>query len=220
MRADSKRTRAKILRAALALLNERGVGEVTVRHVARRARISHGNLCYHFANMGELIEALYHELVAESDATSAGIVSRQPSIELLYRLQSTTFDLMLKYRFLFLDFVAVFRARPRLRHELRLLKQRRARQFAAFISWVDDHGLLGPERYAGERELLFQKYDLMSDFWLSQAEIMRSGPLRDEKERYQRLTFSVLLPHLSKRGMIECRELGLLEPIASTDSGD
>ena len=72
MRSDSKATRDKILRAALKLLNERGVGKVTVRDVAQRAKMSHGNLCYHFANMGVIIDVLYENLVRESDASTAG----------------------------------------------------------------------------------------------------------------------------------------------------
>jgi AcrR family transcriptional regulator len=216
VRADSKRTRARILRAALTLLNERGVAEVTVRDVARRAGISHGNLCYHFSNTGELIDALYRELVAQSDASIARIPASRPSIELLYGLQATTFELMLKYRFLFLDFVAVFRARPRLKNELFLLKARRAREFAAFVAWVDEHGLLRRERYTGEREMLFRQYDLFTDFWLSQAEIMRRGSLAEAKDRYQRIAFSILIPHLSKRGLAQCIKLGLLMPLEET----
>jgi len=213
VRRSSRVTRARILRAARALLNERGVGEVTVRDVALRACISHGNLCYHFPNMGAVIEALYHELVAESDAATAGVVAGTPSMALFYRLQAVVFDLMLKYRFLFLDLVAVFRTSPRLRRQLRALKRRRAREFAGFVAWLDDHGLMGRERYAGERELLFLQYDLMSDFWIGQAKIMgRGGPAR-AKALYQRVTFSILLPHLSRTGLKQCGKLGFLEPV-------
>lgn len=212
MRESSRVTREKILSAALDLLNERGVGEVTVRDVASRANMSHGNLCYHFANMGAVIDALYDELVAESDGHSAPIAAIEPSVEVLYRLQATTFELMLKYRFLFLDFVAVFRARTALRRRLRELKRRRAREFAQFAAWAEAGGLLASERYPGEREQLFRQYDLMSDFWLSQATILADEDPKRAKAAYQRLTFSVLIPHLTRKGRAQCRVLGLLEP--------
>lgn len=210
MSARAQVTRARILAAALKLLNERGVGRVNVRDVAGRAHMSHGNLCYHFANMGAVIDALYDELVAESDASLVGARSLEPSMRLFYDLQERTFDLMLKYRFLFLDFVAVVRGRKQLARRLRLLKGRRAREFAGFADWAAKHGLLARERYVGERELMFRQYDLMSDFWLSQAEILYSGDLGRVKHLYQRLTFSVIVPHLSRKGLTECKALGLL----------
>ena len=172
--------------------------------------MSHGNLCYHFANMGAVIDALYDELVAESDASLVGARSLEPSMRLFYDLQERTFDLMLKYRFLFLDFVAVVRGRKLLARRLRLLKRRRARAFSGFADWAAKHGLLARERYVGERELMFRQYDLMSDFWLSQAEILYGGDLGRVKHLYQRVTFSVLVPHLSRKGLTECKALGLL----------
>src|ERR1035437_11014911 len=61
----ARRTRDRVLNAALDLLNERGSASVTTNHVAARAGISPGNLYYWFSDKNEIVRELYAQLVAE-----------------------------------------------------------------------------------------------------------------------------------------------------------
>lgn len=56
------KTRDRILKAALALFNERGEGHVSLAQIAGRLGISEGNLWYHFRTKRDLITALFAEL--------------------------------------------------------------------------------------------------------------------------------------------------------------
>jgi AcrR family transcriptional regulator len=59
------KTKDKILATSLRLFNQQGVDTLTVRDIAQEVGISHGNLCYHFANVEEIVFRLYENLVAE-----------------------------------------------------------------------------------------------------------------------------------------------------------
>jgi AcrR family transcriptional regulator len=57
--SSARRTRDRILDAALELFNERGTAAVTTNHVAAHAGISPGNLYYWFSDKDEIIRELY-----------------------------------------------------------------------------------------------------------------------------------------------------------------
>lgn len=56
------KTRDRILKAALALFNERGAAHVSLAQIAGRLGISEGNLWYHFRTKRDLVAALFAEL--------------------------------------------------------------------------------------------------------------------------------------------------------------
>jgi len=60
-RESTRRTRARLLDAALAILDEQGEKGLTTTAVTRRAGLAQSGFYVHFADMGELL----HELVAE-----------------------------------------------------------------------------------------------------------------------------------------------------------
>jgi AcrR family transcriptional regulator len=60
----AEKTRARILEAAHTLFAVSGTAAVSTNHVAASARISPGNLYYHFANKEEIVAALVDRLTA------------------------------------------------------------------------------------------------------------------------------------------------------------
>ena len=54
-------TKERILAASLALFNERGYGNVTMRMIADSLSISVGNLTYHFPKKQDIVNALMDE---------------------------------------------------------------------------------------------------------------------------------------------------------------
>lgn len=76
-RKKAERTRAKILDAALTLLQEEGYAATTMRAIAEQAGVSVGNAYYYFAGKEELVQAFYmrtheeHLVVAEPAIAAA-----------------------------------------------------------------------------------------------------------------------------------------------------
>lgn len=207
MAASAVATRARILSSARRLLNRRGFGEVTVRSIAAAAKISHGNLCYHYANVARIVEALVEELAAASDAQISAVDFALPPLPLLLELQRVTFALMIEYRFFFVDYVAIVRALPRMRAQLAAIKERRATQFIAFLSSLRALGLIAAEPAPGHDADLFAQYDLIVDFWISHALIVFGGATEAASKRYQELAFALLIPHLTDEGRRQWRAL-------------
>src|SRR5690242_13342874 len=70
--ARSRRTRAALLAAARALLEEHGFEALSMASVAERAGVSRRAVYLHFASRGELVGALF-EYVAESEGLQATV---------------------------------------------------------------------------------------------------------------------------------------------------
>jgi AcrR family transcriptional regulator len=69
------KTRERILKAALALFNERGEAHVSLAQIAGKLGISEGNLWYHFRTKRDLVAALFAELEERIDRN----LSREPA---------------------------------------------------------------------------------------------------------------------------------------------
>ncbi len=65
-----RRTRERILEAALDLFNEYGVPGVATATIAETMNISPGNLYYHFHSKDKIIEALFSQFKQEIESNS------------------------------------------------------------------------------------------------------------------------------------------------------
>lgn len=61
-KAEAEQTRAQILNAARRVFHERGVGQTTLEHIALAAGVTRGAIYWHFANKGELLQAMCDEV--------------------------------------------------------------------------------------------------------------------------------------------------------------
>src|SRR5690606_13545594 len=84
IRNQTLSTKEKILHASLHLFNENGTDAVTVRHIAAKIGISHGNLCYHFKRKEDIIYALFQKLVEEMTTHIQVITPQEFSFAFLY----------------------------------------------------------------------------------------------------------------------------------------
>lgn len=78
---DAARTRAGVLRAALAVFSEKGYGSATLEDVARKARVTRGAIYWHFSGKADLYNALIqehsapHRAVVEEEVARGGTVA-------------------------------------------------------------------------------------------------------------------------------------------------
>jgi AcrR family transcriptional regulator len=98
-----RRTRERILEAALRLFNEEGVPNVTTADIADELEISPGNLYYHFRNKDEIIHALFETFEKRMDEQLVVPEERAPDVEDLWFMLHLVFETMAQYRFLYRD---------------------------------------------------------------------------------------------------------------------
>lgn len=70
--------KAQLLNAAAEITVEKGLSEITLDEVARRAGVSKGGLLHHFSNRRLLIEALFCELLRRFDAKIEDFINLDP----------------------------------------------------------------------------------------------------------------------------------------------
>lgn len=128
----SSDTQNRILDAALALFNERGVSKVSVNRIADSAGVSRGNLHYHFRTKEEIITALFDRMA--EDMKSAGETDLG---NLTVAHIRTMFDRYVErvwtYRFIFRELTALTNRDPLLRRRYHASRERRMTELAEFF---------------------------------------------------------------------------------------
>ena len=188
--------RETMLKAALALFNNKGTGPVTTNHIAKAAGVSPGNLYYHFRNKAEIIRELYERFLEEyrtmwDQLTRGPLEARSVLLALV-----DGFSINSKYRFFAIELTAlchqdaVLMTRQREVYTARfaLLRQvvRRGEEKGIFIAEPDS------EIYADILHVVW----LINQYWLSYLSLL-PGPATDaELQRGVRIALRVILPYL------------------------
>ncbi|MCU0326432.1 MAG: TetR/AcrR family transcriptional regulator [Spirosomaceae bacterium] len=203
-----KDTKSKILETSLRLFNERGYESITVRDIAKQMGISHGNLCYHFANTDVIVEHLYDRLLTEIDEQLlAPSFLQQVNLESLYRMIKHIFEKLYKYKFLMQDFVSIVRKNQVLKQKHRDLVSRRRTFFEMGLEICRYEGLLRDELIKTHFQFYFDQMFIISDYWLASAEVLYEGAEESKLDYYTKLAFCTLVPYLSEKGLAEYRKL-------------
>ena len=207
-------TKQRILHTSLQLFNQYGVDAITVRHIAKELAMSHGNLCYHFPNTDAIAETLYEALLEELNS-----VLEEPSVfntinlQTFYKLCAFVFEKLYKYKFLIQDFISLTRRNPNLKQKHRDLVASRRLFFQMGIEAGIQAGFLKPDIIEGQYENFFNQLFIISDFWLASAEILYEGREEDKLKTYLNITFTLIVPYLTERGLDEYKALKKTESV-------
>ena len=194
-------TRQRILDTARTLFNERGLARVGVRDVARAAKMSPGNLGYHFPTKDDLVAALVLELYELDRRTIFAELPADLSPTALYWVAAAVMRNMLQYRFILLSYADAVRSSPQLQRIGAELRQKRRDRHDRLVEGLIRGGSLERRRVLPRTDFLFEQVELISSGWLTAAAVRG---WRDEE--------AVVL-HFAKVG------LALLEPFATPAGG-
>ena len=194
----ARRTRDRVLSAALELFNERGSGAVTTNHVAARAGISPGNLYYWFGDKDEIVRELYAQFVAAYEQLW-GVGESDPldltPDEVFSRLADGA-ALSGRYAFLARDLLGLLHADPVLAQEYRAVRERRIAEFTGLAQAWRARGLMRQLDDATVADLV-QALWVIAETWLAFGEL--AGSYADS-EHGTRLLRVVLQPYLIREG--------------------
>jgi AcrR family transcriptional regulator len=201
-------TKQRILNTSLQLFNQQGIDMVTVRHIAKELGMSHGNLCYHFPNTDIIIEKLYEQLIEELNEVLANPTLLQAlNLKMFYDLTSFIFEKLYKYKFLMQDFVSIMRRNPNLKQKHRDLVSSRRMLFQMGIEAAIQVELFKTDIIEGQYENYFEQLFIISDFWLSSAEILYEGTEENKLGKYINIAFTLIVPYLTEKGLTEYQEI-------------
>ncbi|GEP93410.1 transcriptional regulator, TetR family [Chitinophaga terrae (ex Kim and Jung 2007)] len=190
-------TKDKILEAALALYNSNGVNNITTRHIAASINISAGNLHYHFKHTDDIIQALYDRLSGEFD----GIISRiqQANIENLESLSAfayESFELVYKYRFIFLGFVDIGARIPSIKAAYQQLMRKRKREFKGVFRLLVSNGTFRDDIPDTVWTALVTQIFIVADFWLSNNELTLQLEGKKAINHYTKVFEAMFFPYM------------------------
>lgn len=201
-------TKQRILNTSLQLFNQQGTDVITVRHIAKNLGISHGNLCYHFPNTDLIIEKLYEQLIEElNEILKNPMLLQELNLKIFYDLTSFIFGKLYKYKFLMQDFISIMRRNPNLKQKHRDLVRSRRMLFQMGIEASIQVGIVKPDIIKGQYENYFEQLFIISDFWLSSAEILYEGSEENKLGKYINIAFTLIVPYLTEKGLVEYQEV-------------
>lgn len=193
-------TKERILKAALKLFNKYGINRITVRHIAKELKMSHGNLCYHFPNTNTIIAALYENLVEQFNVILDSLEPNENAFEALTQSMYKIFDLVNKYKFLFLHFVEIGRRIPSIKRRHFELIEMRKIQIRQFTTIFQNEGYYRKDLPDSQYEWLITQIFIYGDFWLSSSELLYQGNQKDKINFYLQGYMALFIPYLTEKG--------------------
>lgn len=198
-----KNTKDKILDTSLELFNLYGLSKVTLRTIAKKMGISQGNLNYHFKKRDDIIEALYFRLVQAIDSSLSGLQQSNDVLQLLVDISKTIMSSFYEYRFFLLDFIQIMRENRKIRMHYAELTTQREKQFSMLFNSLIENDLMRKEILPNEYRNLYKRFQMLSEFWISDAEIHSSKISKKSIPTYSKILTQAIFPYLTSKGQKE-----------------
>ena len=198
-----KKTSEKILNTALALFNSYGLPKVTLRTIAKEMGISQGNLNYHYKKRDDIIEALYFQLVEMMDKSMEENQPSSEGLQLMFDISAGIMSNSYKYRFFLLDFAQIMRENATIKKHFKKLTELRQEQFSGLINMMVALGIMRKEKLPNEYFFLYQRFQLLGDFWISSAEIAHTKITKKIMSEYYEIITQAIYPYLTAKGVKE-----------------
>lgn len=187
----------RILQAAAVLFNEQGTGKVSTNHIAAAARMSPGNLYYHYKNKEEIIEAILDRMHAEWDPVWT-LPDEPVTRKTLHDRLLRNFEILWEYRFFYREAVALLLADERLKRKHVGMTESRMQDQERFAHrFVVDGVLRFPEGSADVRKLITACW-IVANNWLAFLEM--NGEAVDARSFGEglELIWAILRPYLTE----------------------
>ena len=159
-----RRTRDRILDAALDLFNDRGPDRVTTAEIALAVDINEGNLYYHFRTKELLVLALFARFEADAMVLVATVDGADEGAAATYAgFLRKWFSLVWSYRFLFRDLVGLVALAPALVEPVRTISAAMRLAVGDIVSRMQKAGLVDiPE---SEHDAVLTNLWIVSTYW-------------------------------------------------------
>jgi AcrR family transcriptional regulator len=168
MVARSK-TKEKILRTALALLNNEGEINITSVDIAAVMEISPGNLYYHYKGKEVIISELFADFESELRQVLAAPVNKPMALEDNWIYLYIIFEEINDFRFFFLNLTSLLERIPELKPKFARLLSLMQQTFERLLSGLETSGHLNFR--TDEKSILSERLTAHFTYWLAYANL-------------------------------------------------
>lgn len=198
------KTKKIILDAALKLYNQNGVGNTSIRQIAKEVNISHSNLIYHFPTQEDIIEGLHSMLLEKAILLNKELSSENTLLAKLFETTEVGFSVVYDFRFLFLELHYICESFPRVKQTILSVEQIRSEMYSEFIKKMISLEIIRGEENTEEYSRLIILIKIFSDHWMQSSSIYDFNLGREEKIRkYSFLFMTFFYPYLTVKGKEE-----------------
>jgi AcrR family transcriptional regulator len=195
-----RRTRERILGAALSLFNRWGEPGVTVSAIAADIGISHGNLYYHYPSKEKILEDLFANFRRDMEAILAAPETRPANAEDVWLFLHLMFETIFKYRFLYRDLNELLSRHHSIEKHFREILDQKVETAVALMQSLVKAGTM----QASDAEIytLAENMAIIATYWLSYAFVRnpRKEPDSDTLTRGIVHILSLAGPYLEPSG--------------------
>lgn len=193
------KTKDKIKKTSRELFNSKGFKNVTLREVAKELSISYGNVTYHFKTKNELILCLYEDMLIETKEIIKTFDHNNLFIGIL-DTPKITFEISMKYLFLYVDFIEIKRSYSDLSLRLEQDNISRKKGYLLILKQLKIQGVLRDELTDNDLDYLMDLSGAMRTFFfinLNPNDFFN----QDLKKRYVDYVNNLIFPYLTTNGM-------------------
>lgn len=193
----------QILEKSLLLFNERGIENVSAKIVAAELGISDGNLRYHYRTKEDIIYALYARLLEDIKENIIPLEEKELDLKIIIHTITLVLGSLHRYKFLMIDIVGIMRKFPSIQASYQSLYQPRKQKIKELIQKTMDAGILKKETFPNQYDYFLLKFYTLTDFWISESEILYRDNTRYGVSFHINLILSFLVPYLTEKGLEE-----------------
>ncbi len=197
---QAMKTRDKILATALQLFNQKGISEVSSKNIAKEMGISYGNLCYHFPKKDDIVLQLYLNMQEELDTQFRNIQEEVINLEFMLTRLKLLFEEIYRYKFIYLGITKVMRHFDHIKQHARQQFDQRWDILNTLAVFLVDNGYMKPFKNERQKNLLIHSLLMVSNSWISDAELFFKGKESEKVDYYMQLFFNLVLPTLTTKG--------------------
>jgi AcrR family transcriptional regulator len=165
-----RRTRERILKAALQLFNRFGEPTMTTSAIAADVGISHGNLYYHYPSKEKIVEDLFADFRRDIERTLATPQSRLANAEDVWLFLHLMFETIFKYRFLYRDLNELLSRHRSIEKHFREILDRQMETAETLMQGLAEAGAM--RATPAEIRVLAENMTLIATYWLSFAFVL------------------------------------------------
>lgn len=198
-------TKSKILDISLRLYNKCGLNNVSQRMISKDLGISPGNLTYHFKRTEDILEQLFINMVDEIDCIYESGTSINITMKDLINLYLKVIKILYKNKFFMLDFVHIVRHCDKINEKYIEVTHKRHFQYTQTILSLIENGYVKKPTFKGEYKALYERMNIVSDFWMSR-EVINQGSVSEESiNHYAFINLAQMYPYLTEKGREDFR---------------
>lgn len=202
-----KGTKKRIADCALLLFNERGYGQVTIRMIAQKLKMSSGNLNYHFQKKSDILNALYFEMVTSFDKRIEHLTDQEISLKQIKADIRFSMERMKDYQFFWTDMYNIIGSSAELKTHFQNVYIKRLESSLYLFSILQDQKLMTSTSFELERKFLAERMINFGNTWLYNAQIYSIELDVAHIDNQANILFGMFYPYLTEKGKVEFKKV-------------